>query len=187
VCLDSVGGISTGEPNLTGPQKTTIRILKGVRDAEDKVTSLSARLGRIARIVYFRNMDVTEEDIEYLSHHLARGSITGEHIARLLVDKKQQLQTKIWASKGFTEWARKPFEQINEAQYLRKSVNKRRTFWDSRVTLKLVEELFKPLHAVTFRLPGKTLSTDGAITFVVSESSFIGLLATTPKNLHTFF
>ena len=78
-------------------------------------------------------MDVTEEDID-LSHHLAMGSIAREHIARLLVDKKQQLQTKIWASKSFTEWARKPFEQINEAQYPRKSVNKRRTFWDSRVT-----------------------------------------------------
>jgi hypothetical protein len=75
--MDSSGGVLAGELHPTDPQKTTVRI---------------------ARVVYFRNIDVTDEDIEYLIRHLPMGTLSGEQIAGLLVDKKHQLQTKVWVS-----------------------------------------------------------------------------------------
>jgi hypothetical protein len=65
---------------------------------EDRVTMFSARLARIAKVVYFRYMHVTGEEIEYLIRHLLMSALSAEQIARLLVDMKHQLQTKVWAS-----------------------------------------------------------------------------------------
>ena len=105
----------------TAQQMTTIRILRAVCSSEFTDTSLSARLGRIARMVYFRNMDVTPEDIEYLSQHLSFGSSTGED-SQVLGDKKQQLQTKIWGKNGsfipVGEEALRHYQQARLPQYV---------------------------------------------------------------------
>ena len=63
---DGLDGIRAGEEEYTAPQRTTITALNAPFDTPDK-SALSKRLGPVARIVYFRNMDITDEDIEYLS------------------------------------------------------------------------------------------------------------------------
>jgi hypothetical protein len=79
------------------------------------------------------------------------GSYTAEWTLNKLVEKKNNIQSKVWGSKFFAEWVRGAFVQMNEAQYVAMAVDQRREFWNNRITFTMVGELFKTLHPVDLR------------------------------------
>jgi hypothetical protein len=113
--------------------------------------ALSLKIGKICRIVYFRNMNATAEDIEIITAHIALGSDRDELILRNAADKRQQCQNKIWGSSYFEHFVKDAFRTTSQANYRAMTNAARTNFWNGRIKDHVVYELFKQLNPVDIR------------------------------------
>jgi hypothetical protein len=95
--------------------------------------ALLKALNPVARAMYFRNMDVTSEDISMLCSNIPSGAQREILVFQCLTRMKQQLQGKIWASAYFWNWVLEPFTRTTYVSYEVLSVEEKKAFWDSRI------------------------------------------------------
>jgi hypothetical protein len=125
----------------------TIRILNAEFNSSDDSTPRKA-LGSISKVIYFRNMDITPEDVACLVRTLPFLNPIEQRVKQILKEKKQTHQNRIWGGSHFSAWVRQTFTSSNATTYKRLSVEEKRAFWDRRITLEVVRNIFRWLHPV---------------------------------------
>ena len=150
ILRDGEDGLRMGEAAHTAPQRESIPALNAVFDTENHA-ALLAQLRPIARIIFFRNMEISDEDIAYLAKDVAFGSTIDREIRNILVAARQQIQNRIWASPFFKDWVKAVFtgeEGINAATYNAITSEAKHELWESRVDLEFAKKVFDALDPV---------------------------------------
>jgi hypothetical protein len=139
----------------TRAQMETIRFLNldlGSSETEERPNT-SKNLCVCAKIIYFRNMDVTDEDFSCLTSDVALGSFKEKAYRKTLNSCKSQCQRNAWGGEYFLTFVQKAFAGPGGTtydDYRRMTIEQRQAFWGPRITLEVVKKLFRYLEPVNF-------------------------------------
>ena len=160
---DGEDGVRMGEAAHTGPQRESIQALNAMFDTANHA-ALLAKLSPIARIIFFRNMEISDEDIACVAKDVVFGSTIDREIRNILMKARQQIQNRIWASPFFKDWVEAVFEGkegIDAATYNAMTSEAKHELWEGRVDLEFAKNVFRALDPVDLTTAWADTSPNG--------------------------
>jgi hypothetical protein len=126
-------------------------------------------LNSIAKIIYFRNLDITAQDSAILLSNVSPGR--RKTLKKMLKIMKAELQRQVWRNKWFLGWVG---QQVPKTAGCRDSAVRLwggQRFWESRVNFNIVGRLFAPLQPVNIAVAWADALWRRHLTVCVAEAA----------------